>query len=145
MIAAMLFAVTAGSVPGSETDLLKELSGPGSGCEADLHEELGGGQVWRHPHPVGIGHAQCFPANKVLPLWVLGMKFLERFIVHAFLGENGHDVDALGNRVLDGVLTVLSEVDQGSSGNGSCTVASNEAAHVPHGCSSSMFASKGFG
>ena len=39
--------------------------------------------------------------------------------------------------MLDGVFTVLSEVDQGSSGSGSCTVAGIEAAHVPHGCSSS--------
>ena len=45
MVGAMLFAAieekTAGSVPGSETDLPKELSEPDSGCEGDLHEELG--------------------------------------------------------------------------------------------------------
>ena len=35
------------------------------------------------------------------------------------------------------------DVDQGSSGSGSCTVASIEAAHVPHGCS--MIASTGCG
>ena len=61
------------------------------------------------------------------------------------MGEHGHDVDALGNLVLDGVFTVLSEVDEGSSGSGSCTVASIEAAHVPHGCSSCMVASTGYG
>ena len=32
--------------------------------------------------------------------------------------------------MLDGVFTVLSEVDQGGSRSGSCTVASIEAAHV---------------
>ena len=45
-------------------------------------------------------------------------------------------MDTLGNLVLDGVFTVLSEVDQGSRGIGSCTVASVGAAHVPQGCSS---------
>ena len=89
MIAAMLFAVTAGSVPGSETDLLKEVSETGPGCEADLHDELGGGQVWRHAHPVGIGHAPVFQQNKVLPCGFPGMKFLERFIVHALRAKMG--------------------------------------------------------
>ena len=69
------------------------------------------------------------------------MKFLESLIVHVFWRENGHDVDTLGNLVLDGVFTVLSEVDQEGSGSGSSTVASIEAAHVPHGCSSCMIAS----
>ena len=69
---------TAAPVPGSEADLPKELSETGSGCEADLHEELGGGQVWRHARPVGIGYALFF-SKQSSALWVLGMKFLERF------------------------------------------------------------------
>ena len=129
----MLFAVTAGPFLGSETDLPKKLSEPGSGCEADLHEELGGGQVWRHAHLAGVGHVGS------------GNEVSGKIHSPCVLGENGHDVGTLGNLVLYGVFTVVSEVDQGSSGSGSCTVASIEAAHVPHGCSSSMFASRGFG
>ena len=140
MIGAMLFATTAGSVPGSETDLPKELSEPGSGCEADLHD--GGGQVWRHAHPVGIWHAPVFQQTKFC-LVGSGNEVSGKIHIPCVLGKNRHDVDTLENLVSDGVFTVLSEVDQGSSGSGSCTVASIEAAHVPHGCSSSMFASTG--
>ena len=146
-IGAIIFAAieekTAGSVSGSETDLSKELSESGSGCEADLHEELGGGQVWRH-HPVGIGHAPVFQQTKFC-LVGSGNEVSGKIRSPCVLGENGHDVDTLGNLVLDGVFTVLSEVDQGSSGSGSCTVPSIEAAHVLHGCSSSMIASTGCG
>ena len=49
-------------------DLLTELSEPGSGCEADLRDEIGGGQVWRHARPVGIGHAPLFQPKKFCPV-----------------------------------------------------------------------------
>ena len=120
---------TAGLVPGSDTDLPKELSEPGSGCEADFHEELGGGQVWRHAHPVGFGHVPLFQQTKFC-LVGSGNDVSGKSHSPCGLGENAHDVDALRNRVLDGVFTVLSEVDQGSCGIGSCTVASVETAHL---------------
>ena len=59
-----LVVETSCPVAGLETDLLMGLSEPGSGCEADLQGELGGGQVWRHARPVGIGHAPLFQQTK---------------------------------------------------------------------------------
>ena len=114
MIGAMLVAAiegkTAGPAPGSGTDLPKELSEPGSGCEADLHEELRGGQVWRHAHPVGFGHAPLFQQTKFC-LVGSGNEVFGKIHRPCVLGENGRDVDNLGNLVLVGVFTVLSEVD----------------------------------
>ena len=68
---------------------------------------------------------RCRPRARLCPAWarchlvsfwettafawavVLGMKFHSPFI----LGENRHDVNSFWNRVLDGVCTVLSEVN----------------------------------
>ena len=86
MIAAMLFAVKAGSVPGSETDLPKELSEPGSRqtCTMSLEEARCGGI----PTLLGLG-MPLFCSKQSSALWVLRMKFLERLIVHAFWAKMG--------------------------------------------------------
>ena len=77
-----------------------------------------------------------FSANKVLPCGFLEVKkFMERLTVHVFWVNMGATLMLLGNLMSDGVFTVLS--DEG----GSCTVASIEAAHMPHGSSSCMVAS----
>ena len=94
--------------------------------------------------PVGILHAPLFQQTKFF-LVVSGSEVSGKINSPCVLGEHGRDGHALGNLGSDGVFTVLSEVDEGRSGSGSCTVARIEAAHVPHGCSSRMVASTGCG
>ena len=117
-----------------------ETSGPVAGFENDLLEEVAArGQVRRHAHPVGIGHAPLFQEikeDKKLCLEISGSdvsRNVESPGASGVIFES--DVDVSGSLVQDGAFAALVDFDDGSSG--SSTEASNEAAIVPHGCSSS--------
>ena len=117
-----------------------ETSGPVAGFENDLLEEVAArGQVRRHAHPVGIGHAPLFQEikeDKKLCLEISGSDVsgnVESPGASGVVFES--DVDVSGSLVQDGAFAALVDFDDGSSGNS--TEASNEAAIVPHGCSSS--------
>ena len=66
------------------------------------------------------------------------MMFLETWKVVVLLARFSSDVDVSGSLVLDGAFAVLVDSDVVGSGD-SCTAASNEAAIVPSGCSSSTW------
>ena len=135
------FNVSETSGPVAGTRVENELPDHETGIVNDFLEDVASrGQVRRHAHPVGIGHAPLFQKikedKKVLSGDFFGMMFLETWkvvVLLAFIFES--DVDVSGSLVPDGAFAVLVDFDVGSSG--SCTAASNEAAIVPSGCSSS--------
>ena len=123
--------------PVAGTRVENELSDHETGFANEFLEDVASrGQVRRHAHPSGIGHAPLFQKIKE------DKKFcLEIFWNDVFLccGASGvifeSDVDVSGSLVQESAFAVLFDCDVGSSG--SCTAASNEAAIVPSGCSSS--------
>ena len=135
---------------GAENEFhLLDTSGPVAGNELPDHESgfvndfLGEvasrGQVRRHAHPVGIGHAPLFQQTKEHNMFCLEISGSDVSRNVESRGASGvifeNDVGVSGSLVLDGAFAVLVDFDVGSSA--SCTEASNEAAIVPPDCSSS--------
>ena len=123
---------TIGPVAGARVE--NELPDHESGFANDFLEEVASrGQVRRHAHTGGSGHAPLFQQteeDKKFCLEILGndvSRNVESPGASGVIFEN--DVDVSGSLVLDGAFAVLVDLDVGSS--------SNEAAIVPPSSSSS--------